>query len=138
MPLAARRPSMPSGIQSKFLAIGMGAIAATVAVLVGLGAWQSSVFSDRANSEAMGLGAQDLSDVSMGTYRLVEAQAQVVDNSVATGVADADYLLQASGGVSLSPETVTMTAVDQNTKASSQVVLPKMLIGKTWVGQVTP
>jgi hypothetical protein len=74
----------------------------------------------------------------MGTYRLVEAQAQVVDNSVATGVADADYLLQASGGVSLSPETVTMTAVDQNTKASSQVVLPKMLIGKTWVGQVTP
>src|ERR1700690_3467666 len=88
MPLAARRPSMPSGIQSKFLAIGMGAIAATVAVLVGLGAWQSSVFSDRANSEAMGLGAQDLSDVSMGTYRLVEAQAQVVDNSVATGVAD--------------------------------------------------
>ena len=127
----------PTGIQARLLAVGVAAIVVTVVVLIGVGAMQSAAFSDRASGETDRLVGQDLNDIAAGTYRLVDAQAKVVDASVTTGLGDATYLLASAGGVSLATDTATWTAVDQNTKASSTVSLPKVMIGNSWTGQVS-
>ncbi len=133
--MSRRLLRVPTGIQSRLLTIGVGAVLLTVVTLVGVGAVQSSSFLDRASAQNNAQVDQNLSDQAASTYRLVDAQAKMVNASVATGLADIGYVLEVAGGVSLSTDTETWTAVDQNTKVASQVVLPKVMVGGTWVGQ---
>jgi methyl-accepting chemotaxis protein len=128
---------LPKGIQARLLLVGVAATAFTAVSLVGLGAIQSSSFLERAGAETDTQTNRNLDDLAAGTARLVQTQAKMVDASVATGLNDASYLLASSGGVSLAGDVATWTAVDQNTKQSTSVDLPKVMVGNVWIGQVS-
>ena len=49
----------------------------------------------------------------------------------------ASLLLEQAGGVTFSEEKVKWNAVNQLTKESRSVELPKMLLGGNWLGQNT-
>ncbi len=80
-------------------------------------------------------GLTDLEHTAKAVYATCQAQQEVLEAKVGYDLNVARSVLEKEGGVSFSTETVVWDAINQFTKAKSQVTLPKMLVGKTWLGQ---
>jgi methyl-accepting chemotaxis protein len=124
-------------ISTKFVVLGVGAIAVLTITLMAVAAWQSSVFNAKAQREVEKLVDSDLSHVVETTYQMVASQDALLQQVVEHNLSVAEYVMKSAGSVSLAPETVTWNAVNQFTKQAQTVTLPKMLVGGTWLGQQT-
>ena len=124
-------------ISTKFVLLGVGAIAVLTITLIAVAAWQSSVFSAKAQREVEKLADSDLSHVVETTYQMVASQDALLRQVVEHNLSVAEYVMKGAGGVNLAPETVTWNAVNQFTKQAQTVTLPRMLVGGTWLGQQT-
>lgn len=124
-------------ISTKFVLLGVGAIAFLTLTLIAVAAWQSGVFNAKAQREVEKLVDSDLSHVVETTYQMVASQDALLRQVVEHNLSVARHILNSAGGASLAPETVTWNAVNQFTKQAQTVSLPKMLVGGTWLGQQT-
>jgi methyl-accepting chemotaxis protein len=124
-------------ISTKFVVLGVGAIAVLTVTLMAVAAWQSSVFNAKAQREVEKLVDSDLSHVVETTYQMVASQDALLRKVVEHNLSVAEYVMKSAGSVSLAPETVTWNAVNQFTKQAQTVTLPRMLVGGTWLGQQT-
>jgi methyl-accepting chemotaxis protein len=124
-------------ISTKFVILGVGAIAVLTITLMAVAAWQSSVFNAKAQREVEKLVDSDLSHVVETTYQMVASQDALLRKVVEHNLSVAEYVMKGAGGVSLAPEMVTWNAVNQFTKQAQTVTLPRMLVGGTWLGQQT-
>jgi len=66
---------------------------------------------------------------------LCEADLVTITTQIKGGMAVARDALRTAGEVSLSKDTVSWRAVNQVSKATVEVTLPKMLVGGQWLGQ---
>jgi methyl-accepting chemotaxis protein len=124
-------------ISTKFVVLGVGAIAVLTVTLMAVAAWQSSVFNAKAQREVEKLVDSDLSHMVETTYQMVASQDALLQHVVEHNLSVAEYVMKSAGSVSLAPEMVTWTAVNQYTKQAQTVTLPRMLVGGTWLGQQT-
>lgn len=122
-------------ISTKFVVLGVGAIVFLTVVMIAVAAWQSSVFNGKAQKEVEKLVDSDLSHVVETTSQMVASQDALLRQVAEHNLRVAEYVLKSAGGVSLAPETVTWSAVNQFTKQAQTVSLPKMLVGGAWFGQ---
>jgi methyl-accepting chemotaxis protein len=76
-----------------------------------------------------------LTAISKGCYDMVTTQDQLLRIKLAGDLAVAREMLTTAGGVRLASETVEWNAADQVTRKSTRVVLPRMMVGSTWLGQ---
>ncbi len=119
----------------KLMLLGVGGILITAFVLSTIGIWQSSLFGTKAKAEADLLMEADLDHIAMGVYNLVKTQHESVQYKVIYDLNVARYILDKQGGIGLSVETVNWRAVNQYTNESSEIELPQMTVGETWLGQ---
>ncbi len=91
--------------------------------------------STRASEECRKLAYTDLDHVVKNVVSLCETQDAVLKTMVQDGLAVARKEVAASGGAHVAEETVTWNAVNQFTKASQTVTLPRLMVGDEWLGQ---
>ncbi len=113
-----------------------GVLLVAIAVLTVI-AWQSNQYNSVAQQQVDDATRVNLINIAQGTYNMVSAQGESLQQQVNNGLAVARYTLSNLGKVSLSPETVSWTAVNQLTLKPTQVSLPKLLVGDVWPGQNT-
>lgn len=121
-------------LRHRMLILGAGGVLVTSSVLVGVGAWQSARFSDRAGPNVTALVDADLAHVSTGVSRLVTLAGASVQDSVSSSMRVASLRLAERGVVTGGGDT-TWTATDQVTKKSPRVTLPRVSVPGTWLGQ---
>lgn len=128
---------MKIGIQTKLLLLGLGSVLVTVGVMIGVGLWQTAISEESSISQVNDLINGEISQIAEDTYNLIQSQDQAIQLQVVSGMNVLDDLVQKSGGLSNGVETATWTATNQISKEEMQVELPQLLLGGTWLGQVT-
>ncbi|WP_319585492.1 methyl-accepting chemotaxis protein [uncultured Desulfobulbus sp.] len=124
-------------IRTKLLLIGV------VVTLIPLSIIMVTVFSQNkkvfqvGQRESLNLAYADLDHIVDNIYTLAESHQEVTQKNINAALNVARDLLIKSGGITIVPETVEWSAVNQYTKASTKIEIPKMMVGDTWLGQVS-
>ncbi len=119
----------------KVALLGASSVLITAAALVLIAVWQSGQYNQLAQREADILIDADLDHITQGVYNLVRTENDAVQLQVDYNLNVARHILAAAGEVRLSPETVSWQALNQFTKESHELKLPKLFAGKTWLGK---
>jgi len=90
-----------------------------------------------ATEQADSAARTDLDHIAQNVYAMCQAQQESIEQNLKYCLNVAKETLSLTGPISLSSETVTWNCINQNTKASQTVTLPKMMVGQTWLGQNT-
>ena len=122
-------------LQTRLLATGILVTAAPLLVVLGVVYHQNERLTDIASEESINLAYADLDHIAQGIYSMCNAQQEVVQENVNSALNVARDVMAQAGAVSFSQETVTWSAVNQFTKEATEVALPRMLVGETWLGQ---
>ncbi|MBI9043638.1 MAG: Cache 3/Cache 2 fusion domain-containing protein [Anaerolineaceae bacterium] len=99
------------------------------------GSWQSVLFSEQAQKEVEILIEEDLDHILAGVLNMIQAQDELIQQKISDDLNVAKYELENSGGIQLSADSVTWTAVNQYSLESQEIYLPKVLVGNEWLGQ---
>ncbi len=122
-------------LRVKVFLLGMGGVLITAVALVALAVWQSGQYHAIARNEADALMNADLDHIALGVYNLVRVEDEAAQQQVGSNLNVARRVLANLGGVSLANEPVTWTAVNQFNNATTEVRLPRMMVGGRWLGQ---
>jgi signal transduction histidine kinase len=80
----------------------------------------------------------NLDALALATYALCESQQEVIQENINSSLNVARDTLERSGKVyENNDDKVTWNAINQYTSSVSQVEIPKMMVGETWLGQNT-
>jgi len=99
--------------------------------------WQSNKMASVASSESAELANNDLTHLVAGVYSVCEARHNAVEEHVVFGMNVAENLLNEAGMLYFADDTVEWDAVNQYTKKSRRISMPKMMLGSEWFGQIT-
>jgi len=122
-------------LQTKLLAIGI-TLTVLPLVVVGIAVFgQNGTMARVAEEESTALAYSDLNHIAENVYTMCLAQQELLRENVDHSLNVARHVLESTGRVGFSDETVTWLAVNQYTKTSTRVALPKMMVGETWLGQ---
>ena len=122
-------------IRTKLMLLGLGCIFATVIAMVAVGVWQGNSLSAEAKDEAARLIDADLDHTIASVYSLIAAQDESIQEKINHDITVARYILNNHGEISLSTDTVSWSATNQENLAENRVVVPKMLVDGQWLGQ---
>lgn len=117
--------------------LGAVSVLITAVALVVLAVWQSGQYHTLAQREVDKLINADLDHITQGVYNLVRSENDAIQQQIDYNLHGARHILSEAGGISLSTETEPWTTVNQFTGKSSNIQLPKMLVGGRWLGRVT-
>ena len=122
-------------LKTRLLAIGVSLTAVPLlAVAVAVFA-QNKKMVKVADEESTALAYADLNHIAENIYGMCQAQQELLQQQVDHSLNVARYILKNTGVVHFGEETVAWSAVNQYTKASAPVTLPKMMVGDVWLGQ---
>jgi PAS domain S-box-containing protein len=127
--------SVRSMLSVKVFLFVAGMVLVTVATLVTLVVRQSGRYNDLAQREVDSLIDADLDHITQGISNLVQTENEAVQQQVNAYLNVAQRLLAGAGGVSLAAESVSWTAVNQFSGERTAIRLPRMLVGKRWLGK---
>jgi len=125
------------GLNAKVALLGVLSVLATAIALMALAVRQSGQYNRLAQGEVDRLIAADLDHITQGIYNLVQAENDAVQQQVDYNLNVARHVLANAGSISLSPEHVSWTGVNQLTEEATTAELPRLLIGGRWLGQNT-
>jgi methyl-accepting chemotaxis protein len=126
------------GIRTKVVALAVASIAVTGTAMVGVSAWQSGQFADAARTDVEDLVGHSIEQTTDGVYDVVSTQGASTAAKVDSDLQVANYVLQQSGGISLGPanrDTVPWEAKNQVTSEVTPVALPRVMVGRDWLGK---
>ena len=113
--------------------IAIGGI--SVIALIGVLIWQSSIFNTQANQEVDLLVNEDFNHIAENAYAMVKIVDESVQQKVETDLNVAGYVLENAGGLSLDDETTSWQATNQLSNDTSEIQIPRLLVGEEWIGQ---
>jgi len=122
-----------ANFRDKLLALGI-TLTAVPLILFGAAVWyQNQRTQDAAAAGCLRLAEADLDHISDGVYSLCESSRAVLEKTVRQHLKAAGILMDQAGGAQLavSGEGVNWEARNQITRATSEVMLPRVLIGRT-------
>ncbi len=126
-----------SGVRGRVVALGLGGVLLTGAVLTGVSQSTTGGFAERAERDAEAAVATSVDHVTKGLYSVVETQGESVQQAVDSNLRTATYVAAQQGGLTPGGGRVTWKATNQLTKEASTIVLPRMEVGGRWLGQNT-
>lgn len=102
-----------------------------------IGATESAFHANaqRSRDALVSASMADLSHVAQDVYATCQAQQELLQQKVTNDLNVARKCVEDAGGIAFAPEMVNWDAVNQTTKESVRVELPRMLAGKNWLGQ---
>lgn len=115
----------------------MGVLSALIPVVVVLGLLvvQQNKLMSKINVDLNGQVNSYLEGIAKDMYALCLSQQESLEQSILSNLNVARDTLAKAGKIEFSSETISWNATNQLTKASTQVALPKMLVGGVWLGQ---
>jgi methyl-accepting chemotaxis protein len=119
----------------RLLALGVGSVVLTSAVLVGVGAWETSMFATSAGESVAKTTRADVDNISAGVTRLTATAGDGVQETVNRAMTVANAEMAQRGGLRVSGESVRWQATNQVTKTATAVALPRVTVGGAWLGQ---
>jgi methyl-accepting chemotaxis protein len=122
-------------IQGKIIAMGVTLVVLTTAAIVGITHFQEKRIGQRVSDVIENQARQETAKVARSIHLMCEVMRESVTETVLNNLRVAETLLQREGGISFAPETMRWVAVNQFTKETTALSLPKMLIGDRWFGQ---
>lgn len=122
-------------IQGKITAMGVTLVVLTTAAIVGITHFQEKRIGLSVTNIIENQARQETSKVARSIHLMCEVMRESVTDTVLHNLKVANALLHNKGGISFTPETVRWVAVNQFTKETKSVLLPKMRIGNQWFGQ---
>ncbi len=122
-------------IGQKLTALGALLIGLTTAGILGILFWQNSVVEEKLSAYFEEQARHEI-ELAVGDARnLLETQHATLAKQLENDMKVLLDLEKRGGGITVQDETVDWKAVNQMTKNSSIVALPKMQLGDQWFGQ---
>lgn len=122
-------------VRTKIALISVVSVILTVIVLLTVVAIGRLGMDQSINRELDTLGQNEVTKVAKAVYLMCTSQDVLLRKQIAGTLSVVKNLQIRGGGITESTETVSWDAVNQTTKASIQIQLPKMFVGKEWLGQ---
>ncbi|HQP98811.1 MAG TPA: methyl-accepting chemotaxis protein [bacterium] len=122
-------------IKTKILFLSILAVVLTAVCLVAVVSVKKVGLRTSVNEELDKLAMNETEKIAKDVYVMCRAVQESVQQKVGNDLNVARYALARAGGISLSQETSTWNAVNQDTQATQQVTLPKMLAGNAWLAE---
>ncbi|MBN1910155.1 MAG: Cache 3/Cache 2 fusion domain-containing protein [Pirellulales bacterium] len=122
-------------IRTKILVLSLSGAATIAVLLTGLLLARKGTLKEQVTDEMNDLARQECSKIARDIYVMLQVQQTSIQNRVRSNLNVANELLTQAGGVTLEKDTVSWNAVNQFTKGTESVTLPKMMVGDTWLGQ---
>ena len=122
-------------LRVKLLAVGVLLALTPMVVIAVVVSRQNGRMTDIATEASTEQAYTDLDHIARNVRAMCEAQQQLLQRKVRSDLNVARDVLTDGGGAALSDETVSWEAVNQFTKRSRTVELPKLLVGETVVAQ---
>lgn len=107
----------------------------TTMVIVGIALYQKGVLRDFFAAEIDRQARSEARKVAQSVYLMCRSAQESVQKTVDYSLRVAEDVLSHAGSVSFSQDKAAWTAVNQFTQERKAVVLPKMLVGRNWLGQ---
>jgi len=125
------------GLRKTLLVIGVGLTLAATS-LTGLVAWVTAHrIASIAVEASTQLASSDFGHMARNMAAMCESAASMLARAAETDLNVARGTLLRAGGMHLKKDqTVSWRAINQFTKESTQVALPKVFVGSMWTGQV--
>jgi methyl-accepting chemotaxis protein len=122
-------------IQGKITAMGVTLVVLTAAAIVSITHFQEKRIGHSVTNIIENQARQETAKVARGIHLMCEVMRESVTDTVLNNLKVAEALLHREGGISFTSETIRWVAVNQFTRETKSVVLPKMHIGNKWFGQ---
>ena len=123
-------------LQTKLLTLGLVLTLVPLLIVGTVTLLQSRKTAAVSKEKSLELAYTDLDHVVKGVHAMLESQQDVLEKGLQGQLNVARDIVTGAGGISFSSEAVTWTAINQYTKQSTRVELPRMLVGGEWFGQV--
>ena len=104
-------------------------------VMMGVVVNRGLALKEQTSAECAKLAYADLDHIADSVFDLCETQDQVLQQNVDNGLKVTRAVMNGHGEVEFDETPVTWDAVNQFSKASVRVELPRMLVGGHWLGQ---
>jgi len=117
--------------------IGLAVLAAVlpvVVMMIFMGSFQSSV-SRLASKELSDVAMANMTQIARDVYGLCETSNDLIQKKINNGLNVARNILKQHKGIETGKETIVWDAVNQLTKQTQRVELPKLTAGGVWLGQ---
>jgi len=112
----------------------MAAVLPVVVMMILMGSFQSSV-SNLASKELSDVAMANMAQIARDVYGLCETSNDLIQKKINTGLNVARNIVKQHKGIETGKETVSWDAVNQVTKQTQKVDLPKLTAGGVWLGQ---
>ena len=124
-----------SRLSFKFILLGIGSVLITAFALVAVAVIRSEQYNALAQREIDWLIDTDLDHITQGVYMMVRTENEAVQQQIDENIKVARYIIQHLGGISLAADSTQWRVVNQDTLEESDLSLPKVMIGRKWLGQ---
>ncbi len=123
---------------TKLIAVGLILTIIPLVVIAIVTFTQNQTMKEVTREESVKLANTDLDHIVEGVYKMVQSQQEVAEQRLLGSLKVARKIADDLGGLAIaeSGEKVSWNAINQFTDNVTPVQLPKMMVGKTWTGQV--
>jgi signal transduction histidine kinase len=126
---------MNLSVRQKIIGLTLIASLLPVVVVVSLTAVKKTQVTAELIQQMDSLGRSNIAQNAQGVYDLCESSNNLIQQQVKTSLVYAGETVLQRGGLRLSGEKVTWQAKDQLSQKVTAVSLPRMYLGKAWLGQ---
>lgn len=121
--------------KNKILLLSSLGIVLTGLTIIGAVMYQGVALNKEVTEEMNIMARSECSKVAKDVYLMLRVQEESIKTKLIANLNVANEILEKAGRASFSKDTIKWDATNQITKESQKVVLPKMLVGKEWLGQ---
>jgi methyl-accepting chemotaxis protein len=122
-------------LRARLLLTGLAILVIPLAIITGVVIVKQNEMRTAAAEACRELAYHDLDHMVEGIRAMCAAQQDVLQDNVRNGLAVTHHAIEQRGAVTTDPQTVTWEAVNQFSRQSTMVELPRMLVGGQWLGQ---
>ncbi|MBU0994557.1 MAG: methyl-accepting chemotaxis protein [Proteobacteria bacterium] len=120
-------------IRSRLIVMGMTLSALPLVILSVVTVYQGNAMIRISENETSQLAINDLDHILKGVYAMCQAHQELVQVSVNNSLNVARDVLESSGEINLSLDTIEWDAVNQYNKESLHITLPRFMVGSRWI-----
>lgn len=124
-------------IRTKIIGMGLMLVLMTAFSIVGISIEQVHVLDNAINGELDRYIHNETRKVAESVYFMCRSVQQFTDEALERNLGVARTLLRDQGGMTFGKETVSWRAINQVDHSVVEVDLPKVLIGRRWIGKNT-
>lgn len=124
------------GIKQKTIGLITITLLTTIFIIISITLFKKKNVSNDVGREIDELSRKNLAQISQGVYNACKTSNDILEKKINYDLNVAEQVLKDHGGVALANTTTSWNSVNQFTKESTEIALPKMMVGDQWLGKI--